>query len=212
MATDPNDDDTLLPSARTGWEVAQSETSARLLGMDVDAIRRERRPDQCTADWLPLLGWERSVHFWREGDDAGNGARTASSFEDHLGYGSPEALEAEIAQDVDHAVSLREFFEVPGAEWPDFFVDVDLDQAQPATWPTLDAVLTSAIRRKNVRDWPNVRMFVPSQGPSYLGASGSIGGVIRSTPLDATPRSSAGDWIAAFGTVSGVITSRPYTS
>lgn len=203
---------TLLPDNEMAWEAAQSSTSARLLGLDVDAIRRERRPDQCAPAWLPLLAWERSVHYWAEGDDAGNRARTASAFEDHLAYGSPEALEAEISQDLGHAVAVREFFEVPGAEWPDFFVDLDLDQAAPETWPTLDAVLTSAIRRKNVRDMPTVRLFVPSSGPSYLGAAGSIGAVIRSLPLDDTPRSSVPAFVGAFGTVCGIITSRPYAS
>lgn len=207
-----DEDVTLLPDCASPRMDAQSATSARLLARDHDAIRRQRRPDACEPAWVPLLAWERSVHFWREGDEAGNRARTASSFEDHLSYGSPEALEAEIAQDVGHAVTLREFDEVPGAEWPDFFVDLDLDQAHPDTWPVRADVLTSAIRRKNVRDMPIVRMFVPSRGPSFLGAAGAIGGVIRSTPLDTAPRSSAGSWLAAFGTVSGIIVSRPVTA
>ena len=213
MAANRDDDEELLlPDNRTAWEAALSGTSDRLWGLDTDAIRRQRRPDLCTAAWLPLLGWERSVHYWSEGDEAANRARTGTSFEDHLAYGSPEALEAEIAQDVGHPVQLREYFEVPGGAWPDFYVDLALDQARPETWPTLDAVMTSAVRRKNVRDWPTVRMMIPSQGPSFLGASGSIGGVIRSAPLDDTPRSAVGAWIGAFASVSGIITSRPVTA
>jgi len=145
-------DDDLLPGAATEFERAHAKTSARILATDTAVIRRERDPAQCDAAFLPFLAAERSVHHYA-GDAATKRARTAASFDDHLAYGTPAALEAEIAQDTGQQVRVVEFFDDGALEWPDFVVESYVDPGVPP--PDLDAVMRAAIRRKNVRDWPS---------------------------------------------------------
>jgi phage tail P2-like protein len=140
----------LLPPNATPFESAQSAEDNRILGADVAAIRRERQPASCDEAFIAPLAWERSIHFWAPGDDAGNRARIASSFADHGAYGSPAALEQEIALDTGLSVTVREFWEIAGLVWPDFVVDVAVAPGDPA--PDLSAVAASANARKNVRD------------------------------------------------------------
>lgn len=175
----------LLPPNATKFERAQSETSARLLDLDIDLIRRARRPDLCTADFVPLLGWECSVHFWRAGDDAGNRARIASSFVDHINYGTPDALEREISLDVGYDVRVREWFEA-GLEWPAFAIE--FHAVEGVDLPPALAVWQSAVRRKNVRDWPVIRYVARKSGPLVVAAFVRLAATIRVRPYDATPR------------------------
>lgn len=178
----------LLPANQSAFETAQATVSDRLLAVDVDAIRRARRPDQCDAAFVPLLGWERSVHFWKQGDEAGNRARIASSFGDHVLYGSPAALEAEIALDTGLSIGIVEFFQDPSLEWPDFIVQVNVWPG--VATPDLAAVMAAAIRRKNVRDWPDrvrVHGFQPP-GQAWFGAGVSASPKVRILPFDHLPR------------------------
>lgn len=146
----------LLPTNATAFEKANSETSSRLLDLDVAAIRRERDPARCDAAFVPFLAWERSVHFYDPADDAGNRSRIESSFQDHLNYGSPDALEAEIALDTGQTVRLIEFWQERDLTWPDFVVESVIAPGDPQ--PDLDAVMASALKRKNVRDMPIARL------------------------------------------------------
>lgn len=165
-------DRALLPANASDFEWANSQTSARLLDLPVAKIQQEREPANCDAAFLPFLAWERSVHFWDPNDVAGNQSRIESSFNDHLNYGTPDALEAEIALDTGQTIQIREFWEERDLTWPDFVVESVINPGDPA--PDLDAVWTSAIKRKNVRDMPKVRTRV-IQPP----ASVSIGAAHR---------------------------------
>jgi len=140
----------LLPPNATPFERAQSAQDNRLLNADANAIRREREPASCDAAFVAPLAWERSIHFWDPADDSGNRARIASSFADHGAYGSPSALEQEIAMDTGLTVAVREFWEIAGLAWPDFAVDVATAPGEPA--PDLAPVVAWALARKNVRD------------------------------------------------------------
>jgi hypothetical protein len=141
-----------------------------MLTADSAAIRRERAPANCDAAFLPFLAWERSVHFYDPDDEAGNRSRIQSSFNDHLNYGSPDALEAEIALDTAQSVNLKEFWEERDLVWPEFVVESVIAPGDPA--PDLDALMASALKRKNVRDMPRVRTRI-AQPPAavYAGAA-----------------------------------------
>lgn len=175
----------LLPPNATPFERALSETSARILGVDIDIIRRSRHPGVCPAEFVAPLAWERSVHYWRAGDDAGNRARVAASFVDHLAYGSPTALEAEISLDVGAPIRLREFFEV-GLQWPEFLLEIAaVDDVAPSL---AAAVWRSALRRKNVRDWPIVSYVSRRPGPLHVATAMRAALTFRFPPADLTPR------------------------
>lgn len=179
-------DDDLLPRNATPWERALSKTSARLLATDTDVIRRERDPLHCDRAFLPALGMERSVHHYTGTDVAADRARTASSFSDHCAYGTPAALEQEIALDTGQEIGVVEFFEELGLEWPDFAVESIVDPGDPT--PDLAALRASAIRRKNVRDWPHIRVRVNNPvAPLYIGAATHKGVTVRVLPEDALP-------------------------
>lgn len=145
----------LLPSNATAFEKANSQVAARLFDLDVGVIEQSRDPAVCDAAFTPFLAWERSIHFWAPGDDTGNRARIESSFNDHLNYGSPQALEAEIAMDTGQTVQIKEFFEA-GLAWPYFAVDTIIAPGDPE--PDIDALMASAMTRKNVRDMPKPRI------------------------------------------------------
>jgi phage tail P2-like protein len=162
----------LLPACASAFEQAQSETSARLLGAPVATIPRERQPANCDDAFLPPLAWERSVHCWNPGDDAGNRARVESAFQDHLGYGSPTALEAEIALDTGLEVAVKEFWTERDMAWPGFAVETPYAPGTPA--PDMDALYASTVRRCNVRDWPRVRPLVTQDAPLYVGAASRL--------------------------------------
>ncbi len=177
----------LLPPNATPFESAQSATDARTLNADTNAIRAERQPATCDEAFIAPLAWERSVHFWSPGDDAGNRARTASSFEDHGSYGSPPALEGEIALDTGLSVAVREFWELPGLAWPGFVVDVEINPGDPA--PDLGAVTASALTRKNVRD-VLARVRLAAQQPAAalaLGAAVCASPRVTILPLGGAP-------------------------
>ncbi|MGO8738630.1 phage tail protein I [Rhodoblastus sp.] len=152
MTATPGDD--LLPNNATALERAISGAGARMLDVDVAAIRRERSPQNCDAQFLPLLGWERSVHYWSPTDQAANRARVQTAFNDHLNYGSPVALEAEIALDTGLNIEIEEFWQA-GLAWPYFAVNVVANPGDPA--PDLAGAWSSALARKNVRDMPVLR-------------------------------------------------------
>jgi phage tail P2-like protein len=176
--------DDLLPSNATALERAISGAGARMLDADTDAIRRARQPARCGAQFVPFLAWERSVHFYNPADEAGNRARIETSFEDHLNYGAPSALEAEIALDTGQDVRVIEFFEEQGLDWPDFAVASVIDPGDPA--PDMDALLASAMMRKNVRDWPLPRVLGRQPaGACFIG--GGTGVVIGAKILSAVP-------------------------
>lgn len=157
--------DDLLPPNATPFEKAASAADRRVLSADADAIRRARDPAAAPAAVTPFLAWERSVHFYDPADEAGNRARTASSFADHTAYGSATALEAEIALDVGFPVKVREWFEERDLAFPGFAVEADMDPGP--TPPDLDAVMASALKRRNVRDIPRPRVRV-NQPPAHL--------------------------------------------
>ncbi len=140
----------LLPPNRTPFEYALGMTSARILNVDTQAIRRERDPMQCAAAFLPFLAWERSVHHYTGTDQAADAASVASSFDDHLSYGAPAALEAEIALDTGQTIRVVEFFEENDLIWPEFVAESVVNPGDPV--PDLAAVRASALVRKNVRD------------------------------------------------------------
>lgn len=115
--------------------------------------------------------------------------RIDSSFADHLSYGTPDALEKEIALDVGAPVRIKEFWEVAGATWPDFFVAIPVGPDQPTPPDAVD-VLNSALRRKNVRDWPNVRLEARETPMSLKVSVGSqVRLTIKSLPVDGIVRS-----------------------
>ena len=177
----------LLPPNATPFERAQSAEDNRILAADVAAIRRERQPATCDAAFVAPLAWERSIHFWSPGDEAGNRARVAASFADHGGYGSPPALEDEIALDTGFPVTVREFWELAGLVWPDFVVDVAIAPGEAA--PDVGAVTASALKRKNVRDvLAAVRLFA-SQPPANVNVGAGVCVTPRVTilPLGGSP-------------------------
>lgn len=177
----------LLPPNATPFERAQSATDGRTLDADIAAIRRERQPAHCDGAFVAPLAWERSVHFWRPDDEAGNRARVASSFADHGAYGSPPALEDEIALDTGLPVKVREFWELPGLAWPDFVVDVAVNPGDAS--PDIGAITASALKRKNVRDvLARVRFHAPPS-PSQLSvvAASCVTPRMKILPLDAIP-------------------------
>ncbi len=159
---------TLLPPNATAWERSNEAVSGpRMEGLPVSAIRQARDPEACATVFLAGLAWERSVHFWDPGDAAGNRARVASSWTDHLVYGAPAALEAEIALDTGLTIAVREFFEVPGLVWPEFVADAVVDPGDAA--PDMTAVIASALARKPVRDvLARARVFAVQQPASVL--------------------------------------------
>jgi len=177
--------DDLLPGNATAFERAQSATSARILATETGAVRRERDPAECDAQFLPLLAMERSVHHYA-GEEALDRARTAASFADHIAYGTAAALEAEISLDIGREVRIVECFEDSSLEWPDFAVETLIDPGEAA--PDLASMQASAIRRKNVRDWPHPRLRVRQpEAPLFIGAASSLGVTLRVLPEDALP-------------------------
>ncbi|MFT4099034.1 MAG: phage tail protein I [Rhodoblastus sp.] len=180
--------DQLLPDTATAFEQAQSATSARLLDAPTQIVRDARRGASAPEQLLPFLAWERSVHHTSDAE-ATMRARIDSAFADHLAYGSPAALEEEIALDTGVAVQIREFFEIPGGAWPDFFVVIPVGPGHPAPPDDMGPILRSALRRKNVRDWPGVRL---ESRPDVVPASVSVGLqvrlTIRPTPSDGRVR------------------------
>ncbi len=177
----------LLPKNATAWERCNSRISTRMLSVPVALILKERDPMRCDAAFVAPLAWERSVHYWNPGDDAGNRARIASSLADHKGYGAPAALEAEIALDTGYVIAIREFWELPGLVWPDFVVDVVYSAG--AAWPALAGVYASALRRKPPRDvLDRVRVFAETPpAPIVVGAAcfASFNGTVF--PVDGAP-------------------------
>jgi phage tail P2-like protein len=171
VMSQPGDTDDLLPPSATPWMRVNSKVSARILDTDADVIRRERDPSRCDAQFVPFLAWERSVHFYAPNDEAGNRARVASSFQDHVNYGSPAALEAEIALDTGYRIEVVEFFQDASLVWPWFFVQAVINPGDPL--PDMKgAVMKSALNRKNVRDMPAVRIRVQQPaGALYVGAA-----------------------------------------
>ncbi|MBG0809847.1 hypothetical protein IY145_10695 [Methylosinus sp. H3A] len=179
-------DDDLLPGNATAFERAQSKTSARVLSTDVDAIRRERDPLHCDSQFLPPLAMERSIHHYTGTDEALDRLAVAMSFEDHIAYGTAAALEAEISLDIGREVRVVECFEDSSLEWPDFAVETLIDPGEAA--PDLAAMQASALRRKNVRDWPHPRLRVRQpEAPLFIGAASSIGVTLRVLPEDVLP-------------------------
>lgn len=153
----PGDGLALLPGNASAFERANSQVAARLFDLDVAAIESSRDPARCDAAFTPFLAWERSIHFWSPGDDSGNRARIETAFNDHLSYGAPAALETEIALDTGQSVKLIEFFEDSTLTWPGFVVASKINPGDPA--PDLDALMASALTRKNVRDMPQARVL-----------------------------------------------------
>lgn len=174
----------LLPGNATAFEVANSQVAARLFDLNVGVIEQSRLPAQCDAQFVPFLAWERSVHFYNPADVAGNRARIESSFNDHLNYGSPSALEAEIALDTGQSIHIVEFFEEADLVWPEFVVASVINPGDPL--PDIDALMASAMMRKNVRDWPQPRVHARQPVASvYVGAATGV--VITATILATTP-------------------------
>jgi P2-related tail formation protein len=165
----------LLPGNATAWERSNAAVSApRMLDAPVATVGKERDPTRCDAVFVAPLGWERSVHFWDPNDDAGNRARVASSFNDHLNYGCPATLEAEIALDTGLPVKVSEFWQVIGLQWPDFTVDIAVNPGEAA--PDISAVTASALARKPARDVLAGVRFIAAQPPGdlYVGAATSV--------------------------------------
>lgn len=179
--------DDLLPPNATPFEKASSAADKRVLAADTDAIRRARDPAAAPSAIVPFLAWERAVHFYDPDDAAGNRARITSSFADHGQYGSPPALEQEIALDTGLTVEVREFWELADLTWPDFVVDVVVNPGDAT--PDLSAVRPSALKRKNVRDMlARVRILV-RQPPAtvYVGAATSAHVNATILPLGGAP-------------------------
>lgn len=177
----------LLPPNATVLERIVSKTDGRVLDTDTDVIRRNRIAGSVQARFLPALAWERSVHHWTGADETLDRARTASSFEDHGEYGRPDTLEGEIATDTVGAIRIVESGEEIGLKWPDFVVEA---RVQPGgATPDLDAIRASVLRRKNVRDWPSVRVHVDQPaGTDWIGAAIHVGTIVRIAPADTLPR------------------------
>ena len=176
-----------LPPNATAFEQVESTVSERLLTTDTDIIRRARVGATTPAEFLPFLAWERSVHYWSPTDEAGNRARTDSSFGDHLSYGTPAALEAEISLDTGLDVRIVEFFEDQTLEWPDFALEAVIAPGEDT--PDTSGIWRSAVFRKNVRDWPShvrVRGLQPV-ATDWIGAGINSSPKVRVLPLDALP-------------------------
>ncbi len=174
---------TLLPGNATAWETANSTVSERMLSTPVSTILAERDPTQCSAAFVAPLAWERSVHFWNPNDDAGNRARIVSSFSDHLQYGSPAALESEIALDTGLSIRVREFWELPGLVWPDFVVDININPGDPT--PNVAGVYASALHRKPPRDVLTNLRVVAAQPPAPVIVGIGVGVTARMVVLPA---------------------------
>jgi hypothetical protein len=97
---------------------------------------------------------------------------TASSFADHASYGTPAALEDEIALDTGQDISIVEYFEDSELEFPDFIAESVVDPGEAP--PDLGAVYSSASHRKNVRDnLAKARLHVRTPpGSLHAGAAG----------------------------------------
>lgn len=145
----------LLPANATPMERALSDAAARIQDVDADVIRRSRRGATAPLALLPMLAAERSLHH-PSPDEATQRARIDASFGDHLSYGSPAALEIEIALDTGAVIHVVEAHERADLEWPDFMVEAVIAPGDPS--PDVAAIAASALRRKNVRDWPRVRI------------------------------------------------------
>ena len=177
----------LLPANATPFMRALSRTSARILNADTQAVRRERDPAQCGGQFVPFLAWERSVHHYVVGDLAGNRAKVAASFVDHLSFGTPCALESEIAQDTGQAIEIVEYFQDPSLVWPYFWVCTLVNPGDPA--PNTQAVWNSAILRKNVRDMPKVAVKLNQPGAqNYAGAATGVTIICRFPPANPLPQ------------------------
>jgi len=188
------------------FERAQTNASERILSVDTDVIRRERRADQCDAKFLPLLAWETSIHHWTGTDEVADRAAVASSFDNHCAYGSPEALEREISLDVGYAVKIRDFWEFGGV-WPQFLVEIP---AQPETAYAMPAdVWASALRRKNVRDIPVVRIVGHSTGGMNVASQMMAHCFVRILPSDNTVRISGSIPISSVITAISISHIRP---
>lgn len=160
----------LLPANATAFERAQALTSARLLNAPVNVVRYARVGASAPKQLLGHLAWERSVHHPSDDVPTMRG-RIDASFSDHLSYGSPAALEQEIALDTGVAVFIKEFWQVAGGQWPDFYVCVAIGPGHPAP-PDPAALRAAALRRKNVRDWPIVRFEALSEPAAAVVAVG----------------------------------------
>ena len=167
----PADRDDLLPANGTAFERAQSKTSARTLDAPSEVIRTARVGATAPAALLGHLAWERSVHH-PVSDAAAMRARIDSAFADHLAYGAPAALEAEIAQDTGQSIAIVEFDGDPALQWPDFIIESVVDPG--AAHPDTAALMASALARKNVRDWPvKARVRMRTQPGALYVASAS---------------------------------------
>lgn len=178
--------DSLLPANATPLERAVSLVSARLLDAPVRVIRTARVGASAPTALLFHLAWEHSVHHPTSYELAMR-ARIDSSFEDHLTYGSPAALEEEIALDTGLPVRILEFWERPYLAWPEFLLEVIVEPDEPT--PAVDGAWRSAVRRKNVRDWP-ARARVAATQPSgalYVGAATHVSPRVRILPDDTAP-------------------------
>ena len=173
----------LLPGNATVLETSLSlSANARMGNVDVEAVRREREPQTCDAVFLPLLGFERSLHHWVGGDAPGNAKKIAASFADHLSYGSPSALEAEIAADTGQTIRLREFYEYASV-WPGFKIDTIINPGDAS--PNLAAANASAVARKNVRDlYEGARIFARQPpSPAIVGAATHMSSFLTIYPV-----------------------------
>lgn len=172
--------DDLLPANATALERALSQVAARLLEAPVHVIRAARVGATAPRALLGHLAWERSVHH-PTADEAAMRARIDSSFADHLSYGAPAALEAEIALDTGLTIRVVEAWERPYLVWPDFLVEVVIDPGDPA--PDVGAAWRAAVRRKNVRDWPSARVFARQpEGALYMGAATHVSPRVKILP------------------------------
>ena len=145
---------------------------------------------------VPGLGAQRAIH-WVVGDTAGNRAKAASSFSDHLSYGAPPALESEIAQDTGQTIQIIEFFQDPALTWPYFWVCTVVNPGDPA--PNTQAVWNSAILRKPPRDMPGVRIKLNQPvAQNYRGAASNVSIICRFPPPPAPPQNYAGARVRVF--------------
>lgn len=139
----------LLPSNSTDFERALSLTSARILDIDMDAIRRGSLSDECPIDLIPFLAWDRSVDVWRNGwTEEQKRAVVAGSVAYHKRKGTPFALELALSQ-LDFGTSLTEWFEYGGD--PYHFRVTVTSQSRPLTlddYASMKAIIYAA---KNVR-------------------------------------------------------------
>ncbi len=167
--TPPVKRDNLLPANATAFEDGMSQTSGRLLDAPSEVVRAARKGATAPKQLLGHLGWEKSLHHPSD-DEATQRARIDASFADHLSYGSPDALEREIALDTGLEIRVVEYFEEVGLEWPDFIVEARAAQGDPA--PDMTDVRPSALARKNVRDWPKLRTaYSPVEGALYVASA-----------------------------------------